>query len=75
MNYSTVLETVHDWPAARRLSLLQDILRTLEPELQRRRPRRPTLEAALGLLATGRPAPPDAEIGRWLDEHRQEKYG
>lgn len=39
------------------------------------RPRRPTLDRALGLLATDRSAPTDAEVQQWLEEHRQEKYG
>lgn len=39
------------------------------------RPRQPTLDRALGLLATDRPAPSDAEVEQWLEERRQEKYG
>lgn len=38
-------------------------------------PRKRTLQRALGLLATDGPAPTDEDIERWLDEHRQEKYG
>ena len=38
-------------------------------------PRHKTLQEALGLLAKGGPAPSDAEIQQWLDEHRIEKYG
>ena len=37
--------------------------------------RRRTLDHALGLLATGQPAPTDAEIDHWLEAHREEKYG
>jgi PHD/YefM family antitoxin component YafN of YafNO toxin-antitoxin module len=39
------------------------------------RPKRNTLQKALGLLATSQPAPSDAEIEQWLYEHRMEKYG
>ena len=38
------------------------------------RPRRNTLDKAWGLLATDRPAPSDAEVEQWLNEHRMEKY-
>ena len=40
-----------------------------------KRPRNRTLHRALGLLATDKAAPTDEEVERWLDEHRQEKYG
>jgi hypothetical protein len=38
------------------------------------RPRRNTLDKAWGLLATDQPAPSDAEIQRWLDERRAERF-
>ncbi|HLB46164.1 MAG TPA: hypothetical protein VJL59_03970 [Anaerolineales bacterium] len=38
------------------------------------RPKRATLPLALGLLATGQPPPSEAEIERWLEERRIEKY-
>lgn len=74
LNYETVLEVVQTWPPARRLSLVQDVLKSLAKEIEPLRPQRDTLEKALGLLATERPAPSDEEIERWLDEHRMEKY-
>jgi hypothetical protein len=36
--------------------------------------KRRTLDHALGLLATNKPAPTDAEMDQWLDEHRKEKH-
>ena len=74
-NYETVLKTVHQWPPDRRFALVRDVINTLAPEVAPARPRRKTLEKALGLLATGRPAPSDAEVQQWLDERRMEKYG
>ncbi len=74
LNYETVLEVVQTWPPAKRLSLVQDVLKTLAKEIEPLRPKRDTLEKALGLLATERPAPSDEEIEQWLDEHRIEKY-
>lgn len=73
--YEAVLNTVRQWPPDRRFALVQDILNTLALEVKPPRPRRRTLEKALGLLATSQPAPSDAEIEQWLDEHRMEKYG
>ena len=75
ISYETVLNTVRQWPPDRRFALVQDVLSTLAPDVLPSRPRPKTLEKALGLLATSQPAPSDAEIKQWLDEHRLEKYG
>jgi hypothetical protein len=74
-DYETIIETVHNWPPSRRLHLVQDVLRSLASDMEPQRPRRNTLERALGLLANERPAPSDEEIQQRLDEHRVEKYG
>ncbi len=74
-SYQTVLNTVRQWPPDRRFALVQDVINTLASEVAHPRPRHKTLEKALGLLATDQPAPSDAEIQQWLDEHRMEKYG
>ena len=75
ISYETVLNTVRQWPLDRRFALVQDVLSTLAPKVLPPQPRPKTLEKALGLLATSQPAPSDAEIKQWLDEHRMEKYG
>ncbi len=73
LTYETILDAVERWPSAKRITLIQDVLRTLAP---RSGPRRhDTLEAALGLLVNDKRAPSDADIQRWLDAHRMEKYG
>ena len=74
-SYQTVLNAVRQWSPDRRFALVQDVLNTLSPEVAYPRPRCETLEKALGLPATGPPAPSGAEIQQWLDEHRMEKYG
>ena len=74
-NYKAIIEIVRDWPPTSRFSLVQDVLKTLAPEVEHSRTQRNTLEKALGLLATSQSAPSDAEIQQWLDEHRMEKYG
>ena len=74
LSYESVLRIVHNWPAAKRFLLNQDLLKTIEPaEQSARRP--DTLSQALGLLATDQPTPSDEETVRWLAEHRAEKYG
>ena len=74
-DYETILQIVRDWPAIRRFTLVQDVLKTLVPHEATKQPRHPTLEKARGLLADNRPAPTDEEIARWLEERRQERYG
>jgi hypothetical protein len=74
-NYETVLKTVRQWPPDRRFALVRDVINTLAEDGFPPRPRRKTLERALGLLATGDAAPSDAEIRQWLHERRVEKYG
>ena len=74
-NYEDVLKTVRAWPAPARFMLVQEVLETLSAQTDAPRPRRRTLDRALGLLATDHPAPSDAVIQEWLDEHRREKYG
>jgi len=74
-SYETVLKTVREWPPDRRFALVRDVINALAAETFPSRSGRKTLERALGLLATGRPAPSDAEVKQWLDEHRMEKYG
>jgi hypothetical protein len=75
ITYENIIKTVREWPPARRFALVQDVLNTLAPTAPPDKPRRKTLDKALGLLATARPAPSDAEIEQWLDERRMEKYG
>ena len=74
-DYERILTIVRTWSAAQRFTLVQDVLQTLAPVEASERPQQGTLEQARGLLATGRPAPTDAEIAQWLDERRTERYG
>ena len=72
-DYEEVLKTVEAWPPDQRLTLVQDILKTLATPPQGSHPRRRTLKHALGLLETG-VAPSDEQVQQWLDEQRLEKY-
>jgi hypothetical protein len=75
-DYERVLKIIQNWPAARRLTLVQAVLKTLAPaDVTERPPHARTLEQARGLLASTSPAPTDEEIAQWLDERRIERYG
>jgi hypothetical protein len=74
LSYESILQAIYAWPAAKRFLLIQDLLKTIEPqEAEITRP--DTLHQALGLLATDQPAPGDEAVTRWLNERRTEKYG
>ncbi len=73
-SYTSVLHIVRTWPARQRYLLVQDLLKTLEPEVESTQAG-DTLSFARGLLATDKPAPADEEVAQWLEEHRLEKYG
>lgn len=75
IQYRTVVEQVKAWPADERLALVQDILRTLEPQLGMIDQQEGTLDKALGLLASQYPAPTDDTVRQWIRERRVEKYG
>ncbi len=74
-NYQSVLRTIGEWSLEWRLALIRDLAQTLQLELHTKQKRKPTLQKALGLLATDKPAPTDAQVKQWLDERRAEKYG
>jgi hypothetical protein len=74
-DYTTLLRTIQKLPRQQRFSLVQEVLTTLAQEPEPKSRKRNTLGRALGLLQVeGKPAPTDAEVERWLDEHRAEKY-
>lgn len=73
-HYESVVNTIRSWPAAQRLTLVQDVLATLAPDITPPR-RQPTLARALGLLATDVAAPSDEDVAKLLDQRRQERYG
>jgi hypothetical protein len=76
-DYQQVLERVQEWPTTSRLTLIQDIIETINREqVSILRGEHDTLSTALGLLVSSDKKPPtDDEVARWLDEHRMEKYG
>ena len=69
LSYESVLQVVYTWSPAKRYSLIQDLLKTIEPKEQESK-RPDTLKQALGLLATDQPAPTDEDVAHWLNERR-----
>lgn len=74
-SYDSVLKIISRWSPVQQKALVDDVLKMISPRIEPPRQKRPTLSEALGLLATDQPAPTDAEVKQWLDEHRMEKYG
>lgn len=72
-NYDDILKIVRNWEEDRQFALVHDVLKVLASKKERKR--EPTLQKALGLLATDQPPPNDEEVKQWLDERRWEKYG
>ena len=79
VRYEELIAVVTKWSPTLRLNLIQDIVRSLEPEMADselsigNKPVQ-TLDRALGLLATTEPAPSDDEIKQILVDARIEKY-
>ena len=70
----TIISQVKPWPEEDRVALAYLILRDMRKKTREPAPRR-TLQSALG-VARGKSAPPDdATVKKWIDEHRQSKYG
>jgi hypothetical protein len=72
--YRTVIEQVKNWPVVDRLALIEDILRALKAEAIEMDYEKGTLDTALGLLATDKPAPTDETIQKWLSDHKEKDY-
>ena len=74
--YDTILSQVRRWPVNKRLALLEDVLQTLVPAIEKEVTRpKDTLSNALGLLRRSDTVPTDDEVESWLAHHRLEKYG
>ena len=74
-----VVQRVRSWPAPMRIALARRILETLEtpppPEPLPAPPRGFSAEEVMAMFKTDKPAPDDATVNQWIDEHRMEKYG
>ena len=72
MNRATILQAIQALPPEEQEALLADLLDLL-PVVQEPLAT-PNSSRLAGLFNNGKPSPSDAEVTRWLDEHRQEKY-
>lgn len=70
-----VMQVVLNWPSDKRLSLVQEVLRTLQSDIKHPGRRRHPLNEALGLAATEGPPPSDEDVRRILETSRMERYG
>jgi hypothetical protein len=74
-----VVQKVRSWPAGMRIALARCILETLESappaEAPAGLPRGPSAAEVAALFKTDKPAPDDATVKQWIDEHRMETYG
>lgn len=74
-----VVQRVQSWPPPLRLALARRILETLEsPAVDQPPPKLPRGPSAAEIAArfeTDKPAPDDATVKQWIEEHRREKYG
>jgi hypothetical protein len=73
-----VLHRVRSWPQPMRISLARQILQSVEDSTEdglHISPRGQSAAEVLALLKTNKPAPDDATVRQWIDEHRMEKHG
>jgi hypothetical protein len=75
VEYAAVLEKVRSWPAEMRLTLAEQLLHSLHPEVRTNGRRGIPAEQVLGLAAGKGPPPDDETVKQWIHEHRLEKYG
>ena len=69
-----IINQVKPWREEDRVALAYLILRDMRKKTRDAAPRR-TLNRALG-VARGTTSPPDdATVKRWVEEHRQDKFG
>lgn len=72
--YAAVAETALKWPVERRTALAHYLIDMIAVTESAPTARTKTLDLALGLLRTDRPAPSDEEVQNWLT-YNKTKYG
>jgi hypothetical protein len=70
----SIINRVKPWPEEDRVALAYLILRDMRKKTREAAPR-DTLRNALGVARETSPAPDDATVRQWIDQHRQAKYG
>ncbi len=69
----TIISQVKPWPEEDRVALAYFILRDMRKKTRESAPRN-TLAMAIG-IARGTSPPDDATVKKWIEEHRESKYG
>jgi hypothetical protein len=72
--YRSILKVVASWPADQRATLAHALIEGLQNESIASRPT-PTIDQLIGVARGEGPAPTDAQVKQWIDEHRMRKYG
>ena len=70
-----ILGKVRAWPAGQRLALTQQILQTIETDVEPSSGQRKSLKDLLGAMHTPETPPDDAACRRLLEGELQKKYG
>jgi hypothetical protein len=70
-----VLERVEHWPPALRIHLARRLLESVDVRDSESPRRGWTAAEAMAVVNSRQPAPDDATVKQWIDEHRMEKYG
>jgi hypothetical protein len=71
----SVLVKVRNWTPEMRLTLAEELLRSLHPAVHPSGLRGVPSEQVLGIGAGEGPPPDDDTVRQWIHDHRMEKYG
>jgi hypothetical protein len=74
-DYQDVLKRVRSWQPELRLTLAEELLRSLHPLAPSGRARGVPAQQVRGLAAGTGPPPDDDTVRRWIEEYRMGKYG
>jgi hypothetical protein len=73
--FTNVLDKVRSWPPAMRLTLAEEVLRSLHPALRPNGRQGVPADQVRGIGAGEGPAPDEETVRQWIEERRTEKYG
>ena len=70
----SIIQQVKPWPEEERVALAYMILNEMRKNTRDPAPR-DTYAGAKGIARGTTPPPDDATVKKWIEEHRQQKYG
>jgi hypothetical protein len=74
-DYHDILTSARALPPNERLSLAEELLRTLHSAVSPSPPRGLPADQVRGLAGGAAPPPDDDTVRSWIEEHRAAKYG